>query len=398
MKNFFSDKSRRMQPSAIRRMSKLAIAAGPDLISFAGGMPSPQTFPVEELAEYAVSEIRDQNGRGLQYGLTQGHRGLVQWICEYASQKEIAATPPNVICTTGSQQALDLISSILIDPGDSVFLETPSYIGAIASFRNSGARMIPVLQDEHGMVPDDLRGKLKATPPEKRKLIYLISNFQNPSGISIRADRRKQIAVMLEEFDVLLIEDDPYGEIYFDESNRPPLPIKKEAPDRILYLGTFSKIVAPTFRTGWVIAEPGLVQKLELAKEAADLCGSMLDQRILYRFCSSSSFPEHLKKLRSFYRQRWMAMDESLQKEMPKTISWTHPTGGFFIWVTLPIGQDSESFLEEAISAAKVSYVIGQAFSCDQSDKNHLRLAFSSEHPDRIQEGVRRLAKVLRHN
>jgi 2-aminoadipate transaminase len=396
MKDIFSKKSRRMQSSAFRRMTRLASAAGPDLISFAGGMPNPHTFPLDQLAEYATSEIQDQKGKSLQYGSTLGYRKLIHWISEYCEKKEIKSLPENIICTTGSQQALDLISSILIEPGDSVFLETPTYLGAIAAFRNSGAQMVSVSQDQHGIVPEDLRDKLNATPPEKRKLIYLTSNFQNPSGISIHADRRKIIAAMLEEFDVHLIEDDPYGEIYFDEFNEPPPPIKKESPDRVIYLGTFSKIVAPTFRTGWVVANSEIVEILELAKEAADLCGSMLDQRILYRFCSSSFFPEHLRLLRSFYRERWKAMEEALKKEMAANKSWTQPTGGFFIWLTLPQEQDSESFLEEAISVSKVSYMVGQPFSCDGTDRNHLRLAFSVENPDRIEEGIRRLAKVFR--
>jgi 2-aminoadipate transaminase len=395
-KIMFSQRSQRMQPSAIRKMTKLASSAGADLISFAGGMPNPDTFPLQQLAEFAASEIRDHRGKSLQYGLTQGHRGLIDWITGYAHKKKMIATPENVICTTGSQQALDLITETFIEPGDSIFVETPTYIGAIAVFRKAGAHMIPVKQDDQGIVPEDLKDKLKAAPPDKRKLIYLISNFQNPSGISISGKRRRVIAELLEEYNVYLIEDDPYGEIYFDELNRPADPIKTECPKRVLYLGTFSKLVAPTFRTGWVIAEQDIIQKLELAKEAADLCCSMLDQRIVYRFCSSSSFDQHLSHLRSFYRERWNAMDQALQQQMPQRISWTHPSGGFFIWMTLPEGHDAESFLEESISNFKVSYVIGRPFTCDDSGQNYLRLAFSSENPDRIHEGINRLAKLLK--
>lgn len=379
-------------------MTKLATQAGPDLISFGGGMPNSATFPVEQLAEYAAAEIQDNQGKGLQYGLTQGHRGLIQWIIDYISKKKITAAPENVICTTGSQQALSLIAEILLEPGDSVFVETPTYTGAIAAFRNSGARMVPVKQDQHGIVPEDLREKLRAAPSEKRKLIYLISNFQNPSGISISAQRRKAIASLLEEFDALLIEDDPYGEIYFGDTNRPPDPIKAECPERVLYLGTFSKLVAPTFRTGWVVADSNIVQKLELAKEAADICSSALDQRIVYRFCTASGFERHLSGLRSFYFERWNAMEAALQQKMTPVASWTRPTGGFFIWLRLSEEQDTESFLEEAISRSKVSYVIGRTFACDGSCKNYLRLAFSTENPDRIREGIDRLARVIKQN
>lgn len=398
MKNTFSERSQRMQPSAIRRSSKLAAAAGPDLINFGSGLPNAATFPLKKLSEFAAAEICNNSGKNLQYGMTQGHRGLVQWIADYANKKNIQANPEDVICTTGSQQALDLIADILIEPGDSVFVETPTYIGALAVFRNSGARLVPILQDSEGIVIEDLREKLRSTPPEKRKLIYLISNFQNPSGISISAKRRKIIADILDEFDVFLVEDDPYGEIYFGDSNQPPDSIKKECPDRVLYLGTFSKLIAPTFRTGWIIAPANVIQKLELAKEAADLCSSMLDQRIVYRFCNSPDFNEHLVHLRSFYSERYTAMETALQQKMPSGISWTRPTGGFFIWVQLPKEQDSELFLEEAISVRKVSYIVGRPFTCDGSGKNCLRLAFSPENPDRIQEGVGRLADLLKSN
>ena len=201
---------------------------------------------------------------------------------------------------------------------------------------------------------------------------------------------------LLNKYDAHLIEDDPYGELYFGNENKPPANIQRGAPDRILYLGTFSKLIAPTFRTGWVAAAEPLIRKIELAKEAADLCSSMLDQRIVYRFCSSSGFADHVKGLRSFYAGRCQAMLDALEKSMPEGVRWTHPTGGFFIWLTLPAHIDPESFLEEAIAQRKVSFVIGRAFIPDDSDRNFLRLAFSVETPERIQEGISRLADLIR--
>jgi 2-aminoadipate transaminase len=392
----FSSSAERMQPSAIRQMTKLAAAAGRDLITFAGGMPNPATFPLDRLAEYAVDEIRRDHGKNLQYGMTAGPRTLLNWISTYLRTKGIHASPDHIVCTAGSQQAIDIITQVLIDPGDYIFVEKPTYIGALMVFRKTGATLIPVNQDQDGMVLEDLKNKLASVPPSSKKLIYIISNFQNPSGISLNEQRRKKLPEILDEQDAYLIEDDPYGEIYFGSENVPPPPVRALSSDRIFYLGTASKLVAPTFRTGWVTASEELMKKVELAKESADLCGSMLDQKIVYRFCSSDEFQPHLEMLRGFYRIRFMAMLEALSKEMPKGVSWTRPTGGFFIWMTLPEDLDAESFLEESILEAKVSYVIGAPFISDQSAKNCLRLAFSVEDPDRIQEGIGRLARVIR--
>ena len=328
--------------------------------------------------------------------MTAGPRSLVDWLCEYVKAKGIHARSDQILCTTGSQQAIDIISEILIDPGDHIFVENPTYIGALMVFRKSGANLVAVAQDANGMVLEDLEAKLRAQKPGSRKLIYIISNFQNPSGISLSEERRIKLPELLDKYDAYLIEDDPYGEIYFGNNNVPPASVSASGSERIFYLGTASKLVAPTFRTGWVIAAESLMKKVELAKESADLCGSLLDQKIVYHFLSSSTFPQHLEMLRSFYEERYVSMADALDREMPAGVSWTRPTGGFFIWMTLPSELDAESFLEESILEAKVSYVIGRPFTCDQSAGNCLRLAFSVEDPKRIQEGIARLAKVIR--
>lgn len=392
----FSKRAELMQPSAIRQMTKLAAAAGSELIAFAGGMPNPATFPLQELSEIAAAEIRDHHGRSLQYGMTTGYRPLVQWICEYLAAQKVACTPTNVVCTTGSQQAIDLICEVLIDPEDTIFIESPTYLGALTVFEKMGARIVTVRQDESGIVPEDLEDQLRKAPKGTRKLIYIVSNFQNPSGISLVENRRKSLAKLLEKWDAYLIEDDPYGEIYFGEEHRPCPPVKHHENDRVLYLGTFSKLVAPTFRTGWVVASQPLAYKIELAKEAADLCGSLLDQRILYRFCSSPEFTSHLKTLRSFYEERCHVMLDALSEHMPAGVSWTHPKGGFFIWLRLPGNLDSETMLEESISKEKVSYVIGRPFSSDSSTRDFIRLAFSVEEPPRIRDGIARLAGLIK--
>ena len=339
-----SERARRMEPSAIRAMTKLAAGAGRDLISLAGGMPDPATFPLDRLGEIAASEIRDNQGRSLQYGMTSGYRPLVEWICNYLRKVQIECTPDNLMCTTGSQQALDLITEVLIDPGDLIFVETPTYIGALAVFKKSGGRMIPVAQDEYGIVPADLESQLRSAPSDKNRLIYLISNFQNPSGVSISAERRKEVAEIAQRWNAYIIEDDPYGEIYFDPKNPPPPPIATLIPDLTFYLGTFSKIVAPTFRTGWITAPEPLLRKVELAKEAADLCSSMLDQRIVKQFCDSPEFTEHLQTLRKFYAERGDTIQKSLSEHMPESLTWTHPSGGFFVWLKLPETLDSGKF------------------------------------------------------
>lgn len=389
-----SERAKRMEPSAIRAMSKLAAAAGPELISLAGGMPDPATFPLERLAEVAASEIRDHYGKSLQYGQTAGFRPLLDWICRYIARYNIKSSPETVMCATGSQQALDLITDVMIDPGDLIFVESPTYIGALIVFRKSGGVMVPIVQDNDGVVVEDLEEKLRSAPQNKKKLIYLISNFQNPSGVSITAERRARVAEVVERYGAYLIEDDPYGEIYFDDT--PPDPIASLIPDRTFYLGTFSKIVAPTFRTGFISAPEQFTRKFELAKETSDLCSSLLDQRILLRFCASPEFPEHLEKLRLFYSERGQTIQSALTENMPQPLTWTHPTGGFFIWMRLPETLDAESFLEEAVSKEKVSYLIGRPFTCDHSARNYLRLAFSAEPPDRIREAVKRLSTVIK--
>lgn len=393
----FSERAERMQPSAIRQMTKLAFQAGRDLITFAGGMPNPATFPLKRLAQIAAEEIENHEGRSLQYGATVGTRGLVEWISQYSHSKGIQASVENIMCTNGSQQAIDLITEILIDPDDYIFVENPTYLGALMIFFKTGANLVAVQQDQHGMVLEDLERALKCAPNGKRKLIYLISNFQNPSGISLSAQRRLAIPELLEKYDAYLIEDDPYGDIYFGgETNMPPPTMKASGSERIFYMATASKLVAPTFRTGWVIAENSLIRRLELAREAADLCGSMLDQRIVHRFCASPEFKDHVANLRTFYEKRFQAMEGALSAEMPDGIRWTKPAGGFFIWLTLPERLDAESFLEESVLKEKVSYVIGRPFTIDESARNCLRLAFSVEDPERIREGIARLARLIR--
>jgi 2-aminoadipate transaminase len=391
----FSQRARRVRPSAIRMTTKLASTIGRELITLASGMPNPLTYPLEQLGTIAAEETSQHEGKSLQYGLTTGFRPLVDWICKYVEKNGIHAVPEQVVCTTGSQQAIDLLTDVLIDPGDRIYVESPTYLGALGSFRKSGAEMVSVRQDHQGILLEDLEEKLKAAPSGCRKLIYLNTNFQNPSGISLSEERRLRLPELLERFDATLIEDDPYGEIYFGESNRPPAPVKSTGSDRIVYLGTFSKLVAPTFRTGWMIGDPALMKRIELTKESADLCSSMLDQRILARFCSSPQFPGHLDSLRAFYAERCSTMLGALKESMPSEVSWTHPGGGFFVWVKLPETMDAESFLEEAILEKKVSFVIGRPFTCDDSAHNFLRLAFSVETPERIREGVRRLAAII---
>jgi 2-aminoadipate transaminase len=394
--NNLSERALRLRPSAIRQMTRLAAGVGRELITLAGGMPNPLTFPLDELSEIASGEIRNYEGKNLQYGLTIGFRPLVDWIAVYLQAKGIDATADNIVCTTGSQQGIDLVSEVLIDPDDFIFVEIPTYVGALATFYKSGATIVSVRQDQEGIDLADLETKLASVPREKQKLIYLISNFQNPSGITLTEERRRKIPGLLSKYDAHLMEDDPYGEIYFGKENKPPAPVQRGALDRILYLGTFSKLIAPTFRTGWVAAAEPIARKIELAKEAADLCTSMLDQRIVYRFCSAPGFPAHIERLRDFYNVRCQVTLNALAGSMPDGVHWTQPTGGFFVWLTLPQHVNPETFLEEAISTHKVSFVIGRAFIPDESSSHYLRLAFSVESPERIREGVFRLAELIR--
>jgi 2-aminoadipate transaminase len=396
---FFSGDASVMQYSAIRQMAKLAFQPG--MISFAAGAPNADTFPAREIGEIASSLLATEGKTALQYGLTLGFGGLIEAVVDFCAQKGIrAVVRAQVAISSGSQQALDLIGRLLIDPGDVVFVELPSYIGAISAFRNLQARLIGVRQSVDGIEIDDLIAAVERARRSgmRAKMIYVIPNFQNPSGVTLSLAKRQQLLEVAEKHDLLILEDDPYGEVYFNEALvEKRMPIKTfDQQGRVIYISTFSKILAPGLRTGWILAAPEIIEKLEMAKQSTDLCGSMLDQRIVTECWKRGIIQKQLPEIRKFYQSRCQVMLDSLKGFMPSCVRWTTPEGGLFLWVTLPENQNSEQILYTCLKQANVSYVIGQPFYVNGEGTNCLRLAFSKESEDNIRVGIERLAKVFK--
>jgi len=385
---------RRLQSNAIRKLTKLL--GNREVISLAAGAPSFETFPVEELAEISARVLRDHGKFALQYGPTRGIAGLVEAVAGILRSRGIEeAATSEIVMTTGSQQGLDLISRVLLDPGDVVLVELPSYIGGIIALYNAQAELIGVRQDDDGIVTSDLREKLDRLRADGRrvKCIYTIPNFQNPSGVTLAAARRTEVVEVAEQYDLLIIEDDAYFDLHFEEGSR-LTPLAALCPDRVIYLGTFSKVLAPGLRSAWLRAPEPLATKVELAKEGADLSSSMFDQAIVMESIRDGLIERRLPELREFYRIRRRAMLEALESFAPSDSRWTKPMGGFFILMQLAAGTDAGAVLPEAIESG-VAYVPGQSFFVDGSGANTLRLAYSKEPPEAIEDGIKRMCRVF---
>jgi 2-aminoadipate transaminase len=386
---------RRLQPNAIRKLTLLL--GNKQVISLAAGAPSFETFPVEELAEIGARVIRDRGKVALQYGPTRGQPALVEEVAGILRTRGIEnCKPSEIVMTTGSQQGLDLISRVILDPGDVALVELPSYIGGLIALHNAQAELLGVKQDEGGIVIDDLREKIDRTTCEGRrvKCLYTIPNFQNPSGVTLAAERRIELLDIADQYDLLIIEDDAYFDLYFDGEKSRLVPLAALRPDRVVYLGTFSKVLAPGLRSAWLRAPDPLASKVELAKEGADLSSSVLDQTIVVEAIREGLIERRLPELRRFYQVRCSAMLEALDKFAPAGARWTKPIGGFFILMELASGADATEILPDAIESG-VAYVPGQPFFVDGSGANTLRLAFSKETEEAIADGVERMCKVF---
>jgi 2-aminoadipate transaminase len=388
----FSRDSDHFRPSAIRAFARLI--NDPNIISFAGGVPSPETFPAEMLAGIAAQIIRERKAVALQYGPTRGLPGLREQISRICAGRGFTASPDDIIVTTGSQQALDLIAHTFLDPGDVVLVELPTYIGATASFLARSANLAGVAQDEDGLDPGSLREVATRLIREGRpvKLLYTIPNFQNPSGRLMSQARRPEIVALALELGFLIIEDDPYGELVYAQADTTPL--RAHDAHNVLYLGSFSKILAPGLRCGFLVAGQAIGRKLEIAKEAADLCSGMLDQSIVEEFCRSGALPEQIERVRSFYRGKRNLTIEALERHFGGRATWTSALGGLFTMVTLNGAIDTGSRVAEAIERG-VAYVPGGPFFVDGSGANTMRLTFAKETDDRLREGIARLAGLF---
>jgi 2-aminoadipate transaminase len=396
---FLSAAADHMKESAIRRMGGV-LAAGRDIISFAPGYPAPETFPWEELGQIAAELLGSREPGVLQYGPTRGYRPLLETIASIMGQRGIATKLEDLLVTTGSQQGLDLVARVLVDPGDVILVELPTYVGAISAFRNLQATLVGVPQGEDGIDLAALDATCERVRHEGRrvKFLYVVPNFQNPTGLLIGLEKRQRLLEWAERRDVLIVEDDPYRDLYFEDSasEADVRPIKADdRQGRVIYLSSFSKTLAPGFRVAWIAAPPALAAKLEMAKQAGDLLTGSLDQRLIYEACRRGVLDRQLPVLRAHYASKRDVMEQALRRELGTAVSWPTPKGGFFLWLTLAGGLDANRMIPRAVEHG-VIYVAGEAFYVNGEGHNTLRLSFSAPTPDRIDAGVSRLALTLR--
>jgi 2-aminoadipate transaminase len=384
LERFLSKDAQNSRPSAIRALAKWI--NDPSVISFAGGSPNPETFPAEQFADISARVLRERRHISLQYGPT---RGLAR-LCEFVAAR-CRVKPDQVILTTGSQQALDLVAHTLLDPGDVVAVELPSYIGGTSAFYARSARLAGVQQDDEGIVPESLAEVARAKKP---KLLYVIPNFQNPSGRLMSQRRRDRILEIAHEHDFLIIEDDPYGELVYVSGADTTSIQSRDRDGRVLYLGTFSKILAPGVRCGWIAGPKELIDRFEIAKQAADLCSGMLDQSIVDEYCAAGELPAQIERVRSFYRAKRAVMLEALEKHFAGRADWTSADGGLFTFMTLHGDVDTTTRVEQSVKNG-VAYVPGAPFFVDGSGRNTMRLTFAKEPDARIREGIHKLAFVM---
>lgn len=381
-----------MTTSEIRAL--FAVANRPEIIGMGGGSPCVSALPLEVIGEMTAKLITEQGAKALQYMGGQGDDRLRELICGVMALEGISASPDDVVVTVGSQQALDVVSRIFLDPGDVVIAEAPSYVGALGTFTQYQADVVHATMDDAGLVPEALREMIARVAREGRraKFLYTVPNYHNPAGITLVEERRDEILAICAEAGLLVLEDNPYGLLGFDG---PPLPaLRSRVTEGVIYLGSFSKTFAAGVRVGWVLAPPGVKEKLVMASEATTLCPVALSQFVVAEFLAHHPWQEQIKVFRELYRTRRDACLEALAASFPADSSWTRPAGGFYVWVTLPEGADAKAMLPRAIQG-RVAYVPGIGFYADGQGKRNLRLAYSLQEPDRIREGVRRLAGVL---
>jgi len=401
-KSRYAQRSQRMGRSIIRELLKFT--QQPDIISFAGGMPAPELFPRERLQEAACRVLSENGERALQYGPTEGHLPLRRWISERMVRYGIQAEASNVFITTGAQQALDLIGKLLINPGDQVLVEEPTYLGALQAWNAYQAEYAGVPCDDHGLRTDLLESALRVGP----KFMYILPNFQNPGGTTLALERRLELVRLSNKYGIPIVEDDPYGALRFEGEHLPPL-VALDADfqtsaglnghgymeGNVIYLGTFSKTLSPGLRLGWVVAPIEVIDHMVMAKQGTDLQTSTFDQMLAWEVLKTGFLDDHIKLIRKVYGERRDVMLAALEKYFPPESSWTHPEGGLFLWAKVPDGIDTEALLKEAVEA-KVAFVPGFAFYSDPNQGHDtMRLNFSNAKPEMIEEGIRRLGQLL---
>jgi 2-aminoadipate transaminase len=368
----------------------LKVTEQPGIISFAGGLPNEALFPLEEIRLASEAVLGREGRTALQYSTSEGHAGLREWIAERYRQRFGLHIPvQQILVTNGSQQALDLLGKVLLDPGDPLLLEAPGYLGAIQAFGLYEPRFVPLPLGDEGPEPDALQTALTQYAP---KLFYTVPNFQNPTGISYSEVRRHELAVLLRDKPCLLIEDDPYGELRYHGSEASSF--KQLLPEQTVLLGSFSKTVMPGFRLGWIVAPPWLMEKLVIAKQSADLHSSSFTQHVLHRYLCDNDHDRHLQRLTECYGSQQRAMLDAIDRHFPKTVRYTRPQGGMFIWSTLPPGVSAMTLLQSALQH-QVAFVPGHPFYIGGVDSNELRLNFTNADAATIERGIERLGGVM---
>ena len=393
----YAQRMQRMKASAIRELLKLV--EDPEIISFAGGLPAPEVFPIKEFQEACNKVLVEKGAMALQYGSTEGYTPLREMIARHSSRIGIQITAENVLITSGSQQALDLIGKVFINHGDRLCVESPTYLGALQAWSPYGADYVTVRTDDDGMMPEDIEQALRTGP----KFIYVLPNFHNPLGVSLCLERRQYLVEIADRYGVPIVEDDPYGQLRFEGEDLPPVEVidarmrvqNGHYTGNVIYLSTFSKILAPGLRLAWVIAPPEVIRKLIIVKQGADLHTATFNQVVAYEVGRGGFLDQHVKLIRSVYRERRDAMLESLEENMPEGVTWTHPLGGLFLWVKLPEGCNSTEMFPAAVKN-KVAYVPGESFFPNGGGYNTMRLNFSYCKPELINEGIARLGLMFK--
>jgi 2-aminoadipate transaminase len=394
----YAQRTQKMKASAIRELLK--ITEQPNMISFGGGFPAADVFPVDEFKRACIAVLEHKGADALQYGGTDGYVPLREMIARHTSAIGINVDIDNILITSGSQQALDLLGKIFINRGDRILVESPTYLGALQAWNAYGAEYIAVPADENGMQTDRLEEALRIGP----KFIYVLPNFQNPTGTTLPVERRQKLVELADRYGVPIIEDDPYGQLRYEGEHLPAVELidsrtrlnSDNYSGNVIYLSTFSKILAPGIRLAWVIAPKEVIRKLSLAKQGTDLHTSTFNQIVTHEVGQHGFIDRHVTLIQKVYRERRDAMLESLEEHMPEGVTWTRPQGGLFLWVTLPKQFDATEMLSEAINE-KVAYVPGEFFHPDGAGKNTMRLNFSFCNPELINEGISRLGRAFKN-
>jgi 2-aminoadipate transaminase len=393
----YAQRTQRMGSSAIRELLKYTEL--PDLISFAGGLPAPDVFPVDELNAACNRVLREQGAQALQYSATEGYLPLREMISRHSARYGIKITPENVLITSGSQQALDLLGKILIDPGDRILVESPTYLAAIQAWKAYGAEFITVPMDENGMNTDHLEEALRVGP----KFIYVLPNFQNPTGETLSYERRRKLIELADQYGVPIVEDDPYGQLRYEGEHLPSIVVlDSQSRDdghpcyrgNVIYLSTFSKTLAPGLRLGWVVAPPEVIGKLVQAKQGADLHTATFNQMVAYEVSHGGFLDRHIQLIRKVYGERRELMLAAMDRYFPPEVEWTHPQGGLFLWGTLPDYMDAADVLKTCIKR-KVAFVPGEPFHPTGGGKNTMRINFSNATPENIHAGIQRMGEAI---